>query len=109
LVETREVYTLVIECGRRPGDYLPQRATGARLLCYVLGRDEDDAVSSAVAVVWDAGMAPLAFTNYGPLSERLAEGSVGEAERLLIDRAEREDTVVIGELTPLFEKGPGSH
>ena len=105
----REVYTLVIECGRRPGDDLPGWATGARLLCYVAGEDQAEAVQAAVAVLRDAGMAPLDVTGYGTFEDRLTEGEVGEEERLLIDRAGRERAVIIGELTPIFAGGRGCH
>jgi hypothetical protein len=105
----RAVYTLVIECGRRPGDDLPEAATGARLLCYVAADDQGEAVQAAVAVLRDAGMAPLDVTGYGTLEDRLAEDEVGEEERALIERAAREHSVIIGELTPLYAEGHGPH
>ena len=38
------VYTLLVEVGRKTGDGLPDGATGAALMCYASGVDEDEAV-----------------------------------------------------------------
>ena len=54
-----EVYTLLVEVGRKPGDGLPEAATGAALLCYAAGVDEAEAVRETVAVLKVAEMAPL--------------------------------------------------
>ena len=70
-----EVFTLVVEVGRKPGDGLPEGATGAALLCYAAGVDEAEAVREAVAVLKVAEMAPLDVTGYGTLAEREAEGA----------------------------------
>lgn len=96
------VFTLVVDCGRRPGDGLPEGARGARLLCHVAARTEADAVRAAVAVLRDAGLAPLDVTGYGSLEERLAAGEVGAEERALIDRAAAERDVIVAEVTPRF-------
>ena len=40
----QQVYTLVVEVGRKPGDGLPDKATGAALMCYASGVDEAEAV-----------------------------------------------------------------
>jgi hypothetical protein len=97
-----EVFTLMIECGRRNGDGLPAGAIGARLLAYAPGADELDAVRAAVALVKQAGFAPLDVEGHGALVERLADGQVGADERALIERAAREGAVVIAEVTPIF-------
>ena len=36
----QQVYTLLVEVGRRTGDGLPEGATGAALMCYASGVDE---------------------------------------------------------------------
>ncbi len=36
-----EVWTLLVEVGRKADDGLPEGATGAALLCYAAGRDEE--------------------------------------------------------------------
>ena len=65
-----EVFTLLVEVGRKPGDGLPEGATGAALLCYAAGVDEAEAVRETVAVLKVAEMAPLDVTGYGTLAER---------------------------------------
>jgi hypothetical protein len=97
------VYTLVVDCGRRPGDGLPEGASGARLLCHVAAGSEAEAVQAAVAVLREAGLAPLDVTGYGSLEERLAAGAIEPEERALIDRAAAEGDVIVAELTPRFE------
>lgn len=98
-----EVYTLLVQVGRKAGDGLPKGATGAGLLCYASGVDEDEAVRETVAVLKAADLAPLDVTGYGTLAERLAEGAVPEEERALMDRAAAENAVIVAEVTPFFE------
>ncbi|NND43478.1 MAG: hypothetical protein HKO04_15530, partial [Silicimonas sp.] len=69
----QEVYTLVVQVGRKAGDGLPEGATGAGLLCYSSGVDEDEAVREAVAILKTAGLAPLDVTGYGTLQDRIAQ------------------------------------
>ncbi len=99
----QQVYTLLVEVGRKPDDGLPAGATGAALLCYASGVDEEEAVREAVAVLKVAGLAPLDVTGYGTLAERLAEGhDVPAEERALMDKAQAENAVVVAEMTPCF-------
>ena len=99
-----DVYTLLVEVGRKPGDGLPEAATGAALLCYAAGVDEAEAVRETVAVLKVAEMAPLDVTGYGTLAEREAEGhEVSEDERALMARAGAENAVIVAEVTPFFE------
>ena len=53
----QQVYTLLVEVGRRKGDGLPDGATGAALMCYASGIDEAEAVRETVAIV--AQMTPF--------------------------------------------------
>jgi hypothetical protein len=99
----REVHTLVVDCGRRPGDGLPRGAAGARLLGYIAAADEAEAVREAVAVLRAAGLAPLEVTSHGTVAERLAEGEVEAEERALMARAEAELALVVAEVTPRYE------
>ena len=69
-----QVYTLVVEVGRKPGDGLPKGATGAGLLCYAAGVTEAEAVNETVALLKAADLAPLDVTGHGTLDERLAAG-----------------------------------
>ena len=104
------VYTLLIEVGRKDGDDLPADATGAALLCYASGQDEAEAVRETVALLKDAGLAPLDVTGYGTLAEREAEGHrIEEDERDLMQRALDENSVVIAQMEPLFggARAPG--
>ncbi|WP_199286165.1 hypothetical protein [Paracoccus suum] len=101
---TKPVYTLLVEVGRKAGDGLPDGSTGAGLLCYTSGKDEAEAVRETVAILKDAGLAPLDVTGYGTLEERLAEGQdIPEEERALMARAEAEDSVIVAQMEPLFK------
>jgi hypothetical protein len=97
-----QVYTLVVQVGRKPGDGLPEAATGAGILCYAAARDEAEAVREAVALLKAADFAPLDVTSYGTLADREAEGEVAEEEREVMERARTENAVVVAELTPFF-------
>lgn len=91
-----EVYTLLVEVGRKADDGLPAGARGAGMLCYAAGKDEAEAVRETVSTLKQAGLNPLDVTGYGTLAERLAEGhEIGEEERALMDRAREEDAVIV--------------
>ena len=99
----QQVYTLLVEVGRSKGDGLPKGATGAGLLCYASGVDEAEAVRETVAVLKEAGMAPLDVTGYGTLDERLAaDDDVPAEERALMGRALAENAVIVAQMTPFF-------
>lgn len=99
-----KVYTLLVQVGRAPEDGLPEGATGAGLLCYATGRDEAEAVRETVALIRQAGLAPLDVTGYGTLAERLAEGQeIAPEEKGLMDRAAEENAVVVAQVTPFFD------
>lgn len=101
---TNQVFTLLVEVGRKAGDGLPRGATGAGLLCYASGRDEAEAVRETVAILKDAGLNPLDVTGYGTLEERLAEGhDIPQEERALMTRAAEEDAVIVASMEPVFE------
>ncbi|MEM1235228.1 MAG: hypothetical protein AAGH70_13990 [Pseudomonadota bacterium] len=98
------VYTLLVEVGRKSGDGLPEKATGAALMIYASGVDEAEAVRESVAILKQADMAPLDVSGYGTLEERLAEGhDIPEEERALMDRARAENAVIVAQVTPVFE------
>ena len=100
----QQVYTLLVQVGRREGDGLPQGATGAALMCYASGVDEAEAVRETVAILKQAGLAPLDVTGYGTLDERLAEGhDIAGEERDLMGRALAENAVIVAQMTPFFE------
>lgn len=97
----QQVYTLLVEVGRRAGDGLPEGSTGAGLLIYATGVDEAEAVRETVALLKTAEMNPLEVTGHGTLDERLAAGEViGDEERALMDRALAENAVVVAQVTP---------
>ncbi len=101
----QRVFTLLVEVGRKAGDGLPDEATGGALLCYAAGVDEAEAVRETVAVLKEAGLAPLDVSGYGTLEERLAEGhDIDEDERALMDRALADNAVVVAQMTPFFDK-----
>lgn len=100
----QQVYTLLVEVGRKPGDGLPKGATGAALLCYAAGVTEGEAVNETVAVLKQADLAPLDVTGYGTLEDRLAAGEeIGDEERALMGRALAENAVIVAQMTPFTE------
>lgn len=103
-VSRQQVFTLLVEVGRKDGDDLPGDATGAALMCYSSGVDEAEAVRETVAILKQAGLAPLDVSGYGTLDERLAEGhDIPEEERGLMARALAENSVIIAQMTPFFD------
>lgn len=100
-----QVYTLLVEVGRKDGDGLPKRATGAALMCYASGVDEAEAVRETVAILKQADMAPLDVSGYGTLEDRLAEGhDIPDEERALMDRALAENAVIVAQMTPFYDE-----
>ena len=100
----QQVFTLLVEVGRCEGDGLPDNATGAALMCYSSGVDQDEAVRETVALLKRADLAPLDVTGYGSLDERLAEGhDIPSDERELMERALAENSVVVAQTTAFFE------
>lgn len=100
----QQVYTLLVEIGRKAGDGLPEKATGAALICYASGIDEAEAVRETVAILKQADTAPLDVTGYGTLAEREADGDeIDEEERALMMRALDENSVIIAQMTPYFD------
>lgn len=101
----QQVYTLLVQVGRNPGDGLPEGATGGALMCYASGVDEAEAVRETVAILKQADLAPLDVSGYGTLDERLAEGhDISGDERGLMDRALAENSVIVAQMTPFFDE-----
>ena len=104
----QQVYTLLVEIGRKAGDGLPKEATGAALMCYASGIDEAEAVRETVAILKQADTNPLDVTGYGTLAEREADGQeIGDEERALMQRALDENAVIVAQMTPFFGDAPG--
>ena len=100
----QQVFTLVVEVGRKTGDGLPDKATGAALMCYASGVDEAEAVRETVAILKAADLAPLDVSGYGTLEDRLAGGDeIDGEERALMDRALAENSVIVAQMTPFFD------
>ena len=100
----QQVYTLLVQAGRKNGDGLPKKATGAALMVYASGVDEAEAVRETVAILKQADMAPLDVSGYGTLAEREAEGhDINEEERALMQRALEENAVIVAQVTPFYE------
>ena len=101
----QQVFTLLVEIGRKAGDGLPEGATGAALMIYASGVDEAEAVRETVAILKQADCAPLDVTGYGTLAEREAQGDEIDAdERALMARALEENAVIVAQMTPFFEE-----
>lgn len=101
----QKVFTLLVEVGRSAGDGLPDGATGAALMCYASGVDEAEAVRESVAILKQADLAPLDVSGYGTLDERLAEGhDISDEERELMQRALDENSVIVAQMTPFYDK-----
>ena len=100
----QQVYTLLVQVGRKDGDGLPKKATGAALMVYASGVDEAEAVRETVAILKQADMAPLDVSGYGTLAEREAEGhDINDEERDLMQRALAENAVIVAQVTPLYD------
>ena len=100
----QSVYTLLIEVGRSKEDGLPKNSTGAALMCYSSGINEEEAVREATLIVKKAGLAPLNVTSYGDLEERLSEGhDISKEEHLLIKRVLDENVVLISQTTAFYD------
>jgi hypothetical protein len=100
----QQVYTLVVEVGRKPGDGLPAKATGAGLICYASGVDEAEAVRETVAILKQADLAVLEVTGEGTLEEREQAGQeIPEDERALMQRALEENAVIVAMMTPFYD------
>ncbi len=101
----QQVYTLLVEVGRKDGDGLPKGATGAALMCFASGVDEAEAVRETVAILKQADLAPLDVSGYGTLDERLAEGhDISDDEKALMQRALDENSVIVAQMSPFFDK-----
>ncbi|AUJ65529.1 hypothetical protein B9057_12825 [Aestuarium zhoushanense] len=101
----QQVYTLLVQVGRKEGDGLPDGSTGAALMCYSSGVDESEAVRETVAILKQADLNPLDVTGYGTLDERLAEGhDIDEDEQELMQRALEENSVIVAQMTPFFDE-----
>ena len=99
----QQVFTLLVQVGRKDGDGLPKGATGAALMCYASGVDEAEAVRETVAILKQADLAPLDVTGYGTLDERIEQGhDVDEDERELMQRALEENSVIVAQMTPFY-------
>ena len=100
----QQVYTLVVEVGRKAGDGLPDKATGAALMCYAAGVTEEEAVRETVAILKQADLAPLDVSGYGTRADREAEGEeIGAEEAALMDRALAENAVIVAQVTPFYD------
>ncbi|WP_197498110.1 hypothetical protein [Marivivens sp. JLT3646] len=101
----QQVYTLLVQVGRKEGDGLPDGSTGAALMCYSSGVDEAEAVRETVAILKQADLNPLDVTGYGTLDERLVEGhDIDEDEQELMQRALEENSVIVAQMTPFFDE-----
>jgi hypothetical protein len=103
-VSKQKVYTLLVQVGRKEGDGLPAKATGAGLMIYASGVDEAEAVRESVAILKQADMAPLDVTGYGTLQDREALGhEIADDERELMQRALDENSVIVAQVEPYFD------
>ncbi|MEO0569984.1 MAG: hypothetical protein AAF066_19820 [Pseudomonadota bacterium] len=101
----QQVFTLLVEIGRKAGDGLPDGSTGGALMVYAAGHDEAEAVREAVAILKQADTAPLNVTGYGSLAEREEEGhDITEEERALMQRALDENAVIVAQMTPFYDE-----
>ena len=99
----QQVFTLLVQIGRKEGDGLPDGSTGAALMVFASGIDEAEAVRETVAILKQADTAPLDVTGYGTLDERLEQGhEIDEEERALMARALDENAVIVAQMTPFF-------
>jgi len=101
----QQVFTLLVQIGRKEGDGLPDKATGAALMCFASGVDEAEAVRETVAILKQADTNPLDVTGYGTMEEREADGQeINDEERALMQRALDENSVIVAQMTPFYDK-----
>lgn len=106
--KSQQVFTLLVQCGRKAGDGLPEGSTGAALMCYAAGVDEEEAVRETVAVLKQADLNPLDVTGYGTLKDREEQGhDIDDDERGLMQRALDENAVIVAQMTPLYGEDQG--
>jgi hypothetical protein len=102
----QQVYTLLVQIGRKAGDGLPDGSTGAALMVFASGVDEAEAVRETVAILKQADTAPLDVTGYGTLDDRLQLGhEISDEERGLMQRALEENAVIVAQMEPFFDDG----
>lgn len=100
----QQVFTLIVQVGRKANDGLPKHATGGALMLYASGVDEAEAVRESVAILKQADLAPLDVQGLGTLDERLKAGEEIDAdERELMQRALDENSVVVAQMTPFYD------
>ena len=100
----QRVFTLIVEVGRKAGDGMPDKATGAALMCYASGVDEAEAVRETVALLKDADLAPLEVQGLGTLEERRKAGEeIDATEEALMERALAENSVVVAQMSPFYD------
>ena len=100
-----QVYTLLVQVGRSQDDGMPEDASGAAMVCYSTGIDEAEAVRETVAILKQADLSPLDVSGYGTLDERIAEGhDIPDEEKTLMQRALDENSVIVAQMTPFFDK-----
>ena len=103
-MQKKKIYTLIAEVGRSKGDGLPKTSSGAALICYASGIDEAEAVRETIAILKVSGMSPLSISGYGNIEERIDQGhDIEDHEYDLMDKATKENSVVISQVTPFFE------
>lgn len=84
---------------------MPDKATGAALMCFASGVDEAEAVRETVAILKQADTAPLDVTGYGTLSEREEDGQeIDDEERALMQQALDDNAVIVAQVTPFYDK-----
>ena len=100
----QQVFTLLVEVGRKTGDGLPEKATGAALVIYASGVDEAEAVRETVTILKQADLSPLDVSGYGTLDERRESGDdIDPAELELMERALKENSVIVAQMTPFYD------
>jgi hypothetical protein len=100
----QQVYTLVVQIGRKAGDGLPDGATGAALMVYASGVDEDEAVRETVVILKQADLAVLEVEGHGSAADRKAAGAdIDEDEQALMQRALDENSVIVAQILPHFD------
>ena len=73
-------------------------------MIYASGVDEAEAVRETVAILKQADLSPLDVSGYGTLEERRASGDeIEPAELELMERALKENSVIVAQMTPFFD------
>lgn len=102
---SEDIYTLVIQFGRKDDDGLPEGATGGAMIAVAPAANEKAAVDDTVRLLKEAGLAPIEVESYGTMEERRASGyEFTEEELECIELARGENAIIVVQKTLFYDE-----